>query len=95
MYEYNYNYDGSAITGGATILAGMMIFVWIFTMLICALFIVCLAKIFKKAGKPWWAAIIPIYNMIVMTEIAGLPAWYVALMFVPVANIYAVIKIMI
>ena len=30
-------------------------------------------KTFAKAGQPGWASIIPIYNMIVMLEIAGKP----------------------
>lgn len=33
-------------------------------------------KTFTKAGKPGWAAIIPIYNNIVAAEIAGKPVWY-------------------
>jgi len=47
----------------------------------------------KKAGREGWEAIIPIYNMIVLLEITGLPMWYIALFFVPFANIYATIKI--
>ena len=41
-----------------------------------ALMILVLAggwKMFTKAGKPGWAIIIPIYNLIVMLEIAGKP----------------------
>jgi len=33
-------------------------------------------KIFTKAGKPGWFAIIPIYSQIVLAEIAGQPWWY-------------------
>jgi len=43
-------------------------------------------KIFVKAGKPGWAAIIPFYNIIVELEILGRPWWFILLMFVPVAN---------
>ncbi len=32
-------------------------------------------KTFEKAGKPGWASIIPIYNGIVMLQIAGRPVW--------------------
>jgi len=31
--------------------------------------------LFQKANKPGWAAIIPIYNMIVLLEVVGL-SWY-------------------
>ena len=33
-------------------------------------------KLFKKAGKPGWAAIVPFYNTWVLIEIAGLNWWY-------------------
>lgn len=42
--------------------------------------------IFIKAGKPWWAAIVPIYNIIVLLEILGRPIWWIVLMFIPVVN---------
>jgi len=32
-------------------------------------------KVFTKAGEPGWAVLIPIYNLIVLLRIAGLP-WY-------------------
>jgi hypothetical protein len=44
-------------------------------------------KVFSKAGKPGWAAIIPIYNMIVLLQIVGKPAWWVLLMLIPVVNL--------
>lgn len=43
-------------------------------------------KMFVKAGKPGWAAIIPFYNLIVMLEIAGKPIWWVILFFIPFVN---------
>ncbi|MFD2720207.1 DUF5684 domain-containing protein [Hymenobacter monticola] len=45
-------------------------------------------KLFVKAGKPGWAAIIPIYNIIVMQEIVGREAWKIILLFIPLVNIY-------
>lgn len=44
-------------------------------------------KTFEKAGKPGWAAIVPIYNMIVALEIAGKPVWWVLLLMIPCVNI--------
>jgi len=38
--------------------------------------IIGLWKIFIKAGKPGWASIIPIYNIIVLLEIIGKPLWW-------------------
>lgn len=42
---------------------------------------------FVKAGKPGWASIVPIYNLIVFLEIAGKPIWSILLYFVPLVNI--------
>lgn len=44
-------------------------------------------KIFEKAGKPGWAAIIPIYNLIVLLEIIGKPIWWIILFLIPGVNI--------
>lgn len=55
--------------------------------------IVSLWNIFKKAGKEGWEAIIPVYNIIVLLEITGLPMWYIALFFVPLGNIYALVRV--
>jgi|SRR6185312_2930456 len=44
-------------------------------------------KIYEKAGKPGWAALIPVYTWIVMLEIVGKPIWWVFLFFIPCVNI--------
>jgi Family of unknown function (DUF5684) len=48
-------------------------------------------KVFEKAGKPGWAAIIPIYNYIVLCEIVGKPVWWFLLFFVPCINFVFII----
>jgi len=53
---------------------------------IAAFYIYTLWKIFEKAGKPGWAAIIPIYNLIVLLEIVGRPIWWVILFLIPVVS---------
>lgn len=98
MYDYGYNYgydsyDYSSTASAVGIFAGVGIFMWIIGMAVAVFSVICMWKLFKKAGKPGWASIVPIYNMIVMIEIAELPMWYIALFFVPFANIYAMFKI--
>lgn len=44
-------------------------------------------KAFIKAGKPGWAAIVPIYNVIVMIQVAGRPVWWIFLLLIPLVNI--------
>jgi hypothetical protein len=59
------------------------------TLFILAVMIVVIAglwKTFEKAGQPGWAAIVPIYNVVVMLEIAGRPLWWIILLFIPLVN---------
>ncbi|MFT3841254.1 MAG: DUF5684 domain-containing protein [Myxococcaceae bacterium] len=52
-------------------------------------------KVFVKAGQPGWAAIVPFYNIYVITQIAGRPAWWIVLFFIPLVSIVAAIILMI
>lgn len=52
-------------------------------------------KVFEKAGKPGWAAIIPIYNLWVMVEISSKEVLWFVLGLVPVINVIASIVILI
>lgn len=58
---------------------------------IIILVIASMWTIFSKAGKPGWAAIVPIYNLIVLLEIVGKPWWWLLLMLIPIVNIVIVI----
>lgn len=90
MYDYSY-YDNvnSGVTSGIfAAFGGMMLF----SSLIGIFMIVCMWKIFTKAGKEGWKSIIPIYNIIVLLEIVELPIWYIFLYIIPFINIYALFK---
>lgn len=52
------------------------------------LIIASLWKVFTKAGKPGWASLIPIYNIIVLLEIIGKPTIWILWMLIPCVNIY-------
>ncbi len=44
-------------------------------------------KVYTKAGKPGWAILIPIYNLIVWLEIVGRPLWWILLiLFIPIVG---------
>lgn len=96
MYGYGYDYGYAdydttvSVLGG---LAAMMGVISIISLAVSVFMIITLWKIYKKAGKKGWEAIVPIYNIIVLLEIVELPMWYIALFFVPIANIYAMFKI--
>jgi hypothetical protein len=44
-------------------------------------------KVFAKAGRPGWAALIPIYNLYVVLKVAGKPGWWLILMLIPLVNV--------
>ena len=56
-----------------------------------AVFIVSLASwwvLFEKAGKPGWAAIVPIYNLVIVLQIIRYPLWSLLFFFIPIANFF-------
>ena len=81
--------DGGAVAGGiAALLGGGMFLVF---MAIGLAMIAGMWKAFVKAGQPGWACLVPIYNLYIMTIIAGKPAWWIALMLVPFVSLVVVI----
>jgi len=76
-YEYEYGYGSTALPTWAIIL---IIAIWLFM-------IICYWKVFTKAGQPGWAAIIPIYNIYIMTKIGGKPGYWTLLCLIPIVNI--------
>lgn len=90
-YYVDTSYGVSTSSGLTGAIAAMGLFFWILSMALGILKIVSLWKIFKKAGKPGWASIVPIYNIYIMCEIAEKEWWYILLLCVPFANIYAMI----
>ena len=44
-------------------------------------------KVFEKAGKPGWAALVPVYNAVVLVEIVGKPVWWAVMLFLPCAQV--------
>jgi hypothetical protein len=55
--------------------------------------VIGLWKVFEKAGKPGWAAIIPIYHLIVLLEIVKRPIWWIVLFLIPVVQLFAFIVV--
>ena len=66
--SYNYGKTAKGIAGAAI---GILIVELIISLAISALMLISMWKIFVKAGREGWKAIIPIYNMYVLTEISG------------------------
>lgn len=49
----------------------------VFGALVGVFMIIALWFMFEKAGQPGWAAIIPIYNVLVILKVAGKPWWWI------------------
>lgn len=88
--DYNFDYtttttevDEGAVAAILAAFAAYSLFLIVFTVLA----VVAMWKVFEKAGKPGWAALIPIYNTIVLLEVVGRPVWWIVLMFIPLVNI--------
>jgi len=75
--------------------AGAGIGFMIFMLAIIIFFIAVQWKLYTKAGKPGWAAIIPIYNIIVLLEIVGRPIWWIILYLIPIVNFVIAIILLI
>jgi hypothetical protein len=61
---------------------------------IVVLYVAATWVIFSKAGKPGWAAIIPIYSIIVLLQVVGRPVWWIILFLIPIVNIvFAIITL--
>ncbi len=81
--DYSDNMSPEVGGGLLALGAGFMIF-GLIILLIC---IISLWKIFEKAGEPGWAALIPIYNIIILLKIVGRPIWWIVLLLIPFVNI--------
>lgn len=76
------NYNRMSDSGGAFGI-GFTLFMLAFAVLMIA----SMWKIFTKAGKPGWAAIVPIYNIVVLLEIVGKPVWWIILFLIPIVSL--------
>lgn len=76
-YTYTEPSAGAGIFG--TVL--MLVYLAVLVLVIAGMW-----KMFAKAGKPGWAAIVPIYNIIVLLEIVGRPLWWFVLLLIPFVN---------
>ena len=44
-------------------------------------------RLYQKAGRKSWEALVPVYNAIVLMQIIRRPKWWVILLFVPIINL--------
>jgi hypothetical protein len=104
-YYYDYGYDdysSSYSSAGAGLAIGVILLIWLFTILgVYLLTAIPMYKIFKKAGKKGWEAFVPIYNLVVELQIVNINPIWILLVLVPgvgslcmtAINIFAAIRL--
>jgi hypothetical protein len=87
----NNDYGGDTAAGIAGCLGGGI--GCVIGLAVLAVVVAGMWKVFEKAGQPGWAAIIPIYNVYVLTQIAGRDIVWFILALIPIVNFVAAIVI--
>lgn len=79
---------GSSILFAQSDMSGGSVFgVVLVALIVAVIAIAAMWKVFVKAGKPGWGAIIPIYNVYLVIKVAGRPGWWLLLYLIPFVNI--------
>lgn len=91
-YDYTPTY-GTYNSDLFGVILGMGIFVIILALAFSAFSIFVMWKIFTKAGKPGWIALIPMYNTYTLFEITWGNGWYFLMMFLSIIPIIGSIAV--
>lgn len=83
-----YSYQTTTSEGGSFPAGLILVY-----LVLAILMLVSMWKVFQKAGKPGWAAIVPFYNTWVLLQIVGKPTWWFFLYFVPFVNVVVAILV--
>ncbi len=93
MYNDYYNgyntynsYDSAVASGLTGGLLAFTIIMYIVALAVAVVEIIGMWKVFKKAGKQGWEAIVPFYNVWTLFEISGYPGYYMFFGFIPCAG---------
>ena len=84
-YDY-YDYSDYDVISALVGLTGLAV-IWVIALLLIALMIVDMWILFKKAGKPGWAAVVPFYDQYTLYEITWGNGWRFLMLLIPIYNI--------
>ena len=73
--------------GALAAFAGMLGVIWVISMVFCIFAIVCMWKIFQKAGYAGWKSLIPFYNTYIMFQFTWGKGIMFLLLLIPFVNI--------
>lgn len=77
----------SNLSAGSHVSGAAVAAYFIFLGVLVILQIIGFWKVFVKAGRPGWAALIPFYNLYTECKVAKRPGWWLILFFIPFVNI--------
>ncbi len=75
-------YDAEVATG-ISVIFGMLAIIMIPFLILGIIYLIGMWKLFEKAGRPGWNAIVPFYGQYVLTEISGQEGLLFLLIFIP------------
>ena len=88
QYSNDLYYTTSTSTSSSDVSMAALLPLIFFTLALTVFMVIALWKVYEKAHKPGWAAIVPVYNSWVLFEIVGYPGWWAILSLVPFVNIF-------
>ena len=94
MYSnyYDYGTTATAAAGLATGLIVLLVITCIIAVAAAVVYLIGLMKVFKKAGKPGWAAFVPGYDNVLLCEIVGIdPRWVLIVIWGSVVSIIPIL----
>lgn len=82
----------------SNVMYGLFVFAFVYYIIMivmCIIMVIAEWKMYAKAGKPGWAALIPFYNCYVLFQIVygDDRGWSFLKIFIPLYNIYIMIKL--
>ncbi len=81
--------SGSSAAAGAFGLSSLI------SLVIAIVEVAAVWRLFSRAGQHGWAAIIPIYNTVVMLHVTGKSGWWLLGFFVPLLNFFVYCRMMV
>jgi len=92
-YGYLHNYD---IIGEMTgLVLGILGVVFLVALIVGIFMIIVTWKLFQKAGKPGWAAIVPFYSQYVLAEISWGNGWFFLIFFASIIPVIGTIAVLV
>ncbi len=79
-------YGGLFLLGFMHIIDFSVVFLMFILLSIFNIYFISLEIINMKANKPWWGALVPIYNTVLLTDIAFEKMIYVIFLFIPIVS---------